>query len=404
MRLAATVLSAPHRAMFLGGTMQALMTMAFWSLQIGGDYAGLWAAPEWLLLAQVSSPIVHGVLLAGGVFPWFVFGFILTAGPRWQGAPSMRQADYLPPFILMAGGWMMFWPGLVLPRLAPAGVAVAACGMLLAARLVAGIARRPALGREHIVAVAMATGAGSVGLAAAAANLAGAGHAWGRLAIQLLVWGFLLPVFVTVAHRMLPFFTGAVLRGYRGTQPLWALRLLLAGSALHGTLAFLELPQWTWLGDLPAAIAATRLSWVWRDPRVLTQPMLAVLHVAFAWLGPAFALHAAQSILWQWTPALFGQAPLHALALGFFSSMLIGMVSRVTLGHSGQPVAADFVMLTAFSAMQLAALLRLAAESPASLGGIVLWLSTLAWLAGFGLWAARYGPFLWQARAHDGRG
>ena len=39
-------------------------------------------------------------------------------------------------------------------------------------------------------------------------------------------------------------------------------------------------------------------------------------------------------------PGLLGQAPLHALTLGFFASMLLGMAARVTMGHSGRPVAA----------------------------------------------------------------
>ena len=38
---------------------------------------------------------------------------------------------------------------------------------------------------------------------------------------------------------------------------------------------------------------------------------------------------------------LFGLAPLHTFAIGFFASMVLGMASRVTLGHSGRPLVLD---------------------------------------------------------------
>ena len=61
--------AAPHRVMFLGGTVQALLAMAFWSLQTGGHYAGLWSPPAWPLLLRFPPPLLHAMLLAGGVFP-----------------------------------------------------------------------------------------------------------------------------------------------------------------------------------------------------------------------------------------------------------------------------------------------------------------------------------------------
>ncbi|MDP2822156.1 MAG: hypothetical protein Q8O52_05675 [Sulfuritalea sp.] len=62
----------------------------------------------------------------------------------------------------------------------------------------------------------------------------------------------LLPVFLTVAHRMLPFFTSSAVRGYVLHRPAWALRTLLGLSLAHGVLTFLEQPHWLWLVDLPA--------------------------------------------------------------------------------------------------------------------------------------------------------
>jgi uncharacterized protein involved in response to NO len=102
-------------------------------------------------------------------------------------------------------------------------------------------------------------------------------------------------------------------------------------------------------------------------------------------------------------PGFLGQAPLHALTLGFFASMLLGMASRVTMGHSGRPLTADEFMWRAFCLMQAAAILRVVSELPSLPGAaILMWLSSLLWLGGFALWAWRFAPALWRPRA-DGQ-
>jgi uncharacterized protein involved in response to NO len=395
----ASFLAAPHRVMFFGGTVQALLAMAFWSLHAGGHYAGLWEVPVWPLLTVFPAAMVHALLMAGGVFPWFVFGFILTAGPRWQGAADLGQGDFLPPFLLLASGWTVAWIALLFPAALPVGMLSVLAGWLLVARILTRIALQAAASREHIACVAIAAWAGTAGMAAFAMMGASKDFVWGRLGLALTVWGFLLPVFVSVAHRMLPFFTSAAVRGYAVRRPAWALRVLVVASLTHGLLAFAELPDWSWIADLPAMLAAATLSRVWWHHDVLGNRMVSVLHIAFAWLTPTFALYMLQSL----APGSVGQAPMHALALGFFSSMLIGMVTRVTLGHSGRPVLADPVMWAAFCAMQAATVLRLAAELP--LPGVaanLLWFSSVAWLGAFAVWAAAYGPLLWRPRT-DGK-
>ncbi|MFH1869864.1 MAG: NnrS family protein [Pseudomonadota bacterium] len=396
-------IAAPHRVMFLSGTVQALAVMAFWSLDVGAHYAGLWPAPAWPLLAHFPAYLLHAILTACGVFPLFIFGFILTAGPRWQGSGDLPQRDFVPAFLLLASGWLVVWAALMLPGLLVVGLASALGGWVAVALTLTRIARLRTTEREHIFYVALAAWLGAAGLAAFLGFAAGGAILWARLAISLVVWGFLFPVFLTVAHRMLPFFTSAMVRPYVLHRPAWALRVLLGTSVAHGTLAMLDRPQWLWLADLPAMLAAGRLSWLWWNRAAIDNRMLAVLHVAFAWVAPAFALFAMQSLLWTTMPGLLGQAPLHALTLGFFASMLLGMASRVTLGHSGQPVAADRVMWTAFCIMQGAAILRVASELPELPGAhVLMWLSSVLWLGAFALWAGRYAPAFWRSRS-DGR-
>ncbi len=395
--------SAPHRVMFLSGTVQALLLMAFWSLEVGARYAGLWPAVPWPLLDRVPSPVLHALLVSCGVFPFFMFGFIFTAGPRWQGAGELLPKQYLPAFLLLASGWGLVWLSLLVPPALPVGLVLVLGGWAAVAVVLTKLARHRATEREHIVLVAAAAWLGAAGVGAHLTFAVGGDFVWTRLGTVLSVWGFLLPVFLAVTHRMLPFFTSSAVRGYQPYRPAWALRVLVGASLAHGVLVFLELTGWSWIPDVPAILAAGRLTWRWWSAAAMRNRMLAVLHVAFGWLTVAFALSAVQSLLQGAAPGFLGQAPLHAMTLGYFASMLLGMASRVTLGHSGQAVVADDAMWRAFWLMQAAAALRIAGDmSGAAAGPFMIWLSSALWLAAFALWAWRYAPAFWRLR-EDGR-
>jgi uncharacterized protein involved in response to NO len=397
------VFAAPHRPMFLAGTVQALAAMVFWSLELGGRYLGLWPVPAWPLLLVFPPSVLHALLLSCGVFPFFMFGFILTAGPRWQGAGELSQRDFVPAFALLACGWLLVWVALLLPQLLVAGLILVLSGWAAVALLLTRLARHRTTDREHIGVVALAAWLGVAAMGAFAVFAGGGALPWARLGISLAVWGFVLPVFLAVAHRMLPFFTSSAVPAYVVHRPQWALLSLIGLSLAHGGLAFFELIEWLWLADLPAALVAGRLTMLWWSRAALANRMLSVLHAAFAWLGVAFALFALQSLFWKAVPGFLGQAPLHALTLGFFASMLIGMASRVTMGHSGRPVAADDAMWRAFCIMQAAAVMRVFSELPALPGAhALMWLSSLLWLGAFGLWAWRFAPAFWRPRA-DGK-
>lgn len=395
--------TTPHRVMFLAGAVQALAAMAFWALELGGRYAGLWPAAAWPLLKLVPPSALHALLICYGVLPFFIFGFILTAGPRWQGLGDVQRRDFLPAFGLLACGWLLVWIALMLPQLLAVGLVLGLLGWIAVAVTLTRLAIHRAGGREHMVLVATAAWLGAAGQGAFLAFAAGGAMIWVRLSISLAVWGFLLPVFLAVTHRMLPFFTSSVVPRYALHRPAWALRALLGLSLAHGAMTFLEQGHWLWLADMPAMIIAGRLSWLWWNGAAMANRMLAVLHVSFAWLALAFGLFALQSMLEGAIPGFLGQAPLHALTLGFFASMLLGMASRVSLGHSGRPVTADKVMWWAFCMMQMAAVLRVVSDLPALPGASALmWLSAILWLGAFAIWSWRYAPACWRPRI-DGK-
>jgi uncharacterized protein involved in response to NO len=213
----------------------------------------------------------------------------------------------------------------------------------------------------------------------------------------------MLPVFFTVCHRMVPFFSSNIIPAYVMVRPKWALAVVIGASVVHGVLAMLDLPALTWVVDLPAACTAIWLSWRWRLIPSLRVPLLGMLHIGFAWLGVALALSSAQGLAALAGHSWFGLAPLHLLGVGFFGSVLLGMVSRVTLGHSGQKLAADKLTWTVFIGLELVVVLRVLAEwVPSSWAAGLMLFAVMGWMLVFGIWAARYLPIYMRPRS-DGR-
>jgi uncharacterized protein involved in response to NO len=129
-----------------------------------------------------------------------------------------------------------------------------------------------------------------------------------------------------------------------------------------------------------------------------------MLHGGFVWLGVALALLGASHALaaWQGEGAALGLAPLHALTMGYLGATLMAMVTRVTAGHSGRPLAADKVVWALYLLLQAATLLRVLAALWPALPMAVTLLAAALWTATCTGWAWRYGGWLARPRA-DGR-
>jgi len=221
-----------------------------------------------------------------------------------------------------------------------------------------------------------------------------------RAGIELGLWGCLLPVFFIVSHRMLPFFTGAVLKNYVMYRPMPLLWLILACFLAHGLLSLAGWSGALWLPDAVAAAVVFHFSWKWQLRRAFAAPMVAMLHGATLWLGLGLALYAVQSLVVATGGHFGGLAPLHALSIGYCASMLLGMVTRVTLGHSGRNIAmGDETTWPLFWLFQSVPLLRMAGEFLVLPGVANLsWLAALAWLLVFALWVRRHAWMYLQPR------
>src|SRR5690606_19731887 len=114
-------------------------------------------------------------------------------------------------------------------------------------------------------------------------------------------------------------------------------------------------PQ-AWLAPLFLLFAALHVLrlWRWRARRIGNVPLLWSLHLAYAWL-PVAALGMAA---WHLGLPVASSLASHALAVGAMSGLILAMVARVSLGHTGRPLHPPRTMPWAFAALQLAAVAR----------------------------------------------
>ena len=101
--------SEAHRFTFFFGALQSVAAMAWWLPDVGARYLGLYTAPAW----TVPPMWAHAWLLLYGLFPFFMFGFLMTAGPNWLGAGKMPRGGFVPAGLAMAAGLALVYAGLV---------------------------------------------------------------------------------------------------------------------------------------------------------------------------------------------------------------------------------------------------------------------------------------------------
>ena len=130
--------------------------------------------------------------------------------------------------------------------------------------------------------------------------------------------------------------------------------------------------------------------------------LLTVLFLGLAWLPIAFALYSAQSVAYLLTGVYtLGRAPAHALFIGFFGSVLIAMVTRVTQGHSGRALVMPGAAWFAFTLIQGVTLIRIAAEFGAD-GMRMQAMAAIGWLLALTPWVIWLGRIYLSPRT-DGK-
>lgn len=135
----------------------------------------------------------------------------------------------------------------------------------------------------------------------------------------------------------------------------------------------------------------------WKGWLMRSEPLLWMLHLSILWVPVALALLAG-TLLLGWP----SNAWTHAVGTGAIACLILGVIARVALGHTGRPLTLPKGMVLAFVAIHLAAVIRVATAFDAVPWQAGIGASTLLWLVAYGLFLLRYTRILASPRA-DGR-
>lgn len=371
-----------------------------------GAYAALVvAAWLWIYISGVPMSVNippflwHGHEMLFGFIGAAIAGFLLTAVPSWTGAKGFAGW----PLVLMVLAWLA-------GRLAFAANAVLPVPVLGASELiflpVLMVFIAPPLLRAKnrntplllvLLVLWLADAAYLLGIARFDAELALKALHAGINVVLLLV--------TVIGGRIVPAFTASGLRAAQieaniRTQP-WLERVVIALMALIVVIDIVE--PTSVASGLLAALAAVAQAWrmtSWATFRTRKLPIVWILHVAYAWLPMGLALKAVFLLTDSWWASRW----LHALTIGTAATMILAVMTRAALGHTGRALRTPGPVVYAYGLLTLAALLRVFGPVlvPRDADLWVVGIAALAWVAAFALFVVAYAPILMQPRV-DGR-
>ncbi len=376
------------RPFFLLAGLAALIYMAIW-LSIYFN-PSLW--PE----HAVPAMYWHAHEMLFGFAAAAIGGFQLTAVPSWTGQKPCSGL----PLICLTGLWLAgriaMVPLAVLSPLSTSIIDLAffpALILVLAPPLVRARKLRNLMFMGLLTALFLANLAFHLGANGVfpAGKYIGLGAALDIVSLLIVIIG----------GRIIPAFTkgGMARHGIVISIPAnkW-LEIFSIASIIAALAADMAMPlsPWNGLVALAAALAqALRLA-QWQGHRTARDPLVWVLHLGYAWLAVGLGLKA----IWLLTALPFAEKWIHALTIGAFTTMTLAVMTRASLGHTGQALVAPTGIAACYGLISAAAMVRVFAPIlfPDRYDEIV-GLAGFLWITAFALFLWVYTPILTRPRA-----
>jgi uncharacterized protein involved in response to NO len=344
-----------------------------------------------VLTGQLRMPMAgiwwHAHEMLYGFAAAVIVGFLFTAGRNWTGLETPTGW----PLALLAVLWLCGRLGMAFDGGA-IGAVVDAAFLPAAAFAIARVLWRAGSRRNYFV-------VGILGLLSLA-NIAFHLARFGVLAIDPLqplhvALGVIVLLETVIGGRVIPSFTASALKGVRQWQRPWLNYAAVAATGV-ALLCWATLPgvQWVAAVSMLAALLQAVRTMGWNSWATRRVPLLWSLHLAHLWIPVGLALLAASQL--DWLPRSAG---VHALTIGATGGLIIGMITRTALGHTGRMIIAGRIETAAYALVQLAAVVRVltvVAIPVASTRGIHT--AATLWALAFLLYLWRYLPYLIRPR------
>ena len=377
------------RPFFLAAGLYAVVSIGAW----------LWTYLHGALPLRLLPPQYwHGHEMIFGFVGAAIAGFLLTAVPSWTGRSGFAGKRLIILAMLWLAGRVAFFMGdvLTLPLLAVAELSfVPTLALTLAPSLVnSGNRNTPML---FVLAAFWICDAVFI------LGMHGTNPAMSRTALYASL-DLVLLLITIIGGRIVPAFTGNALRAAGKDISLRSgklvTRLTIGSMIVYGLCDVLvgDCASTAVAAGLAAGLQLWRLSG-WKGWRAAGQPIVWVLHVGYAWLPVGLALRAA------WLADGFGWAAhwQHALGAGAAGMMIIAVMTRASLGHTGRALQVHGSISIAYGLLALSVFVRVfgATVLPLQYSSVVI-LAGILWVMAFIPYLAVYAPILIRPRA-DGK-
>lgn len=375
-------------ALFSAGFRPLFLLAGIWAV-VGlvlsvGTIAGAFALPS--VLDPVSWH-VHEMIF--GFVAAAIGGFVLTATANWTGRLPVRGPPLIALCVLWVGGRLAMATSEIIGPL-PAAIIelsyLAALTALAGREIIAGRNWRNA----PIIVILVVLLATDILWQIEILELADFDGAARRLAIATV-----LTLVMLIGGRVIPSFTRNWLAKRDGERlPAafgWFDKIVLAVTvpSLIGWAAAPEEPVIGGFLLLAGVLNLARLM-RWRGHRTASEALVWVLHVGYLWIPVGLILLAANALMDG--PSQAGG--IHALTAGAIATMILAVMSRATLGHTGRELHAGPGLATAYVLVGAGALARVIGAYGDALYQPLLIAGALAWVLGFALFTAICGPMM----------
>ena len=365
------------RPFYLLAALFAVVSIGLWAAQVAG----------WLEHSYLPGPMWHAHEMLFGFTLAVVVGFLFTAGRNWSNRPTPVGLPLAALAVLWLAGRVLVvtpyaWASALVDAAFPLAAALALAIPFWAARQQRNY---------FFVGVLALMGGADLALHLSVMGMLNLPAFFGlRIALDIVLF-----VMAVMAGRVIPMFTN------NGVPGAGAERRPALDRAALGAVIVLTLADTLGIDGLPmaaiafVAAAAHALRWAgWKPWRTLRVPIVWVLHAGYGWIPIHLALRAATEV-----GAVGSSAATHALTAGAAGTLIIGMMTRTSRGHTGRRLQADAFDVAAYLAVVLAAVIRVALPIAApALTMLAIVLSAGLWCAGFALFAIRYAPALIRPR------
>ncbi len=390
----AVLFSHAFRPFFLAAGAYGVVALLAWFFWIAIHAAG--AAPVYMTISEPPH-LWHAHEMVFGFATAAAGGFLLTAVPSWTGAARSRG----PALAVLFGFWLAGRIAMWATALLPTG-AVMAVDLLFLPALGFAAARQLAVqpAARNVVFLSLILVLFLSNLLFHLDRLEMLEH--GMIQGTRLGLGTLVVMIIVIGGRVIPGFTKNALRrqGIEENLPVRRAPVDMACLVLSTAVVILLALG---LDGVPVGMVAlgaaganaVRLAG-WRGLATLGQPVLWVLHLGYAWIVVGFAL-LATALLLDWPNEV---AALHAFGTGAAGSMVLGIMTRAALGHTGRPIVASRPIAAAYLLVSLAALARTFGPTLApNFYNELMLAAGAAWIAAFALFTLIFAPILLKPRA-----